>query len=307
MPTFCRHNRFKHTCPVCTKEAAARERRAAPAAKGRSASGSAAARRPRAMVVRQAVRSADDGYRSPLVPGIKSREDAERLAGALAASAARLEELEADAPGLFAEVGAEPDLEEATWLAFLIAYLGPLEGEDPFAGVRGVRTSWASGGLPDLNGVPLGPRSAHDRARGTVTLVAYRAWAERAGSQAAAFRGDAPWTPDRRFARVFERLALPGFHRDARFELLVALGRLGRYDMTAGSLQLGGGDPTTVAAKRVFGIGDTLLLERRAAELAETAEVPLDVLDHALFSWGGGGSPATTAHPREGIVEALGL
>ena len=37
----------------------------------------------------------------------------------------------------------------------------------------------------------------------------------RAGSQQAALSGDAAWTPERRFARVFERLALPGFGRAA--------------------------------------------------------------------------------------------
>ena len=47
---------------------------------------------------------------------------------------------------------------------------------------------------------------------------------ERAGSQAAAFTGETAWTPERRFARVFERMALPGLHRDARFDLLVTLG-----------------------------------------------------------------------------------
>ena len=78
-----------------------------------------------------------------------------------------------------------------------------------------MRTTWASGELPDLDDVVLGPRTSHDPARGTRTLEAYRAWASRAGSQAAAFSGEAAWTPERRFARVFERLGLPGFDRGA--------------------------------------------------------------------------------------------
>jgi len=41
-----------------------------------------------------------------------------------------------------------------------------------------------------------------------------------------------------------------------------------------------------VAAKRVFGIGDPFLLERRAADLAEACQVPLEALDLALFNWG---------------------
>ncbi len=71
------------------------------------------------------------------------------------------------------------------------------------------------------------------------TAEAYRAWAGRAGSQQAAFTGDAGWSPERRFARVFERLALPGFGRARRFDLLTALGAAGRYELTAGELFLG--------------------------------------------------------------------
>jgi hypothetical protein len=41
----------------------------------------------------------------------------------------------------------------------------------------------------------------------------------------------------------------------------------------------------TLAAKRVLGIGDPLLLERRAAELAAACEVPLESLDLGLYNW----------------------
>jgi hypothetical protein len=44
-------------------------------------------------------------------------------------------------------------------------------------------------------------------------------------------------------------------------------------------------DATTLAAKRVFGIGDPLLLERRAAALAQVMLVPVETLDLALFNW----------------------
>jgi hypothetical protein len=40
-----------------------------------------------------------------------------------------------------------------------------------------------------------------------------------------------------------------------------------------------------VAAKRVFGIGDPLLLDRRAGALAEASDVPIEGLDLALFNW----------------------
>ena len=68
--------------------------------------------------------------------------------------------------------------------------------------------------------------------------------------------GDAAWTPERRFGRLWERLALPGFHRSARFDLLVTAGRLGVVPTAADGLHLGGTDSVTTAAKRVFGIGD---------------------------------------------------
>ena len=106
-----------------------------------------------------------------------------------------------------------------------------------------------------------------------------------------AFRGDHAWSPQRRFERLFERLALPGFGRMGRYDLLVTMGRLGLYELRPDSLHLlsargpSSGDLTTLAAKRVFGIGDPLLLERRAAALAEAVCVPVETLDLALANW----------------------
>ena len=258
------------------------------------------------MQIRQLARGADDGFRSPLAPGLKSSEDGERLAEELAFATARLARLETDPPGAYAEVAGAGDVEERTWLAFLIAYLCPLNGDDPFAAIRAARTSWSSGEEPDLSEVRTGPRTANDPARGTRTLDAYRAWAARSGSQASAFGGEPAWSPERRFARAFERLALPGLHRDARFDLLVTLGRLGVYDLRAGTLEFGGANETTLAAKRALGIGDTLLLERRAAELAESAEIPLEALDLGLYNWGVGKRASIGLEPNaEPDPEAL--
>jgi hypothetical protein len=239
--------------------------------------------------VRRLARGADDGFRSVLAPGLKSSEDAERLAQELAFAAGRLRRLSEDPPGLYAEVAArDRDIEERTWLAFEIAYICPLDAEDPFASIRRARTSWAGGEAPALEDIETGPRTAHDPTRGTGTVDAYRAWALRAGSQAAAITGEASWTPERRLARTFERLALPGFHRGARYDFLVTLGWLGVHELRAGALQLGGANETTLGAKRALGIGDTLLLERRAAELAQASEVPLEALDLGLHNWGAG-------------------
>jgi hypothetical protein len=306
MPTFCRHNRLIQNCPICSKEQSielrpivtssaprtgqprpstprpSRARPGSPARAGGSSGG---------LTVRRVARGADDGYRSPLVIGLKSSEDALRLAEEIAFADHRLKALELDPPGLYGAVAdAGADIEERSWLAFLIAYLCPLgiagEGEeDPFAEIERVRTSWASGELPSLDGVSRGPRTAHDPGRGTKTLEAYRTWASRTGTQAAAYTGDGAWSPERRFARAFERLALPGLHRDARFDLLVTLGRLGVYDMRAGSLALGGVNDVTVGAKRAFGIGDPLLLERRSSDLAQACGIPLETLDLGLHNW----------------------
>lgn len=263
--------------------------------------------------MRKVARAVEDGYQNELVPGLHASGDARRLADELAFATARVAELAADPPGLYAEVALAEDLEEAAWLAFLIAYLSPL-GEDadgdPFAGIAAARTTWASGELPDLSSVPLGPRSAHDPRRGDRTLAAYRAWATRSGGQAAALAGEPSWGPDRRFSRLFERLALPGFGRGARFELLVSLGRLGRADVAAAQLELvEATDPAVLAAKRVFGIGDTINLERRAGELVRAAGVPADALDLALFNFGQGeGRRATmgsAAQPDDGLRERI--
>jgi hypothetical protein len=348
MPTFCRHNRFVERCPICSKtlpgqaSEAGTPRRASSA---RKPAGEKPRRRgprgPGAGVrVHREGRAVQDGYSSALLPGVRASTDASRLAQEIAFSSARLLTLEADPPELYGEVRAlaAEDLERATWACLLIAYLSPLEGEEPFAGIRSLLAAapdyrQGSGALAALAEIPLGPRSSHDRRRGPETLVAYRQWVERAaattgdggllgsgGAQARAFSGDPSWSPERRFERVFERLALPGFGRMGRYELLLMLGRLGIYELRPGSLHLAGArglsvsDPTTLAAKRVFAIGDPLLLERRAAILAEAVSVPVETLELALANWA---SPqrATLGFPAgisdgealERAADALGL
>jgi hypothetical protein len=281
MPMFCRHNRLTANCPICSRDLQADLQSKAPSRPGRTGSGSASPGRARSagsrrggVVTRKLARAADDGYRNILVPGLRATADAERLAAALAGAAARLEP-----PGPYPEVASEPDLEEATWLAFLLA-LAP-ELREPIVASR---PSWASSEPPELPG---------ERGR---TVAAYRAWVQRAGTQEAGFTGEAVWTAERRFARVFERLALPGFARAPRFDMLTALGAAGRYDLRAGELQLSvGEDATTEAAKRVLVSGDKLLLERRARDLAQACGVPLAALDRGLAIWGTPGEHADLA------------
>lgn len=299
MPTFCRHNRFIERCPICSKTlpgASAGGRAPGGAASQRSSAARAGARRrqPRgeALRVRREGRAADDGYRSALLPGLRSSLDASRLAAEIGFSCGRLIALGEAPPGLYADARrlAREDLEQATWICFLIAYLCPLSGEDPFAGIRAA-LNVAYRELDDLDGLPLGPLTSHDPEHGDRTLRAYRNWVQQAGSQELGFTGDAGWSPQRRFERLFERLALPGLSRVARYELLVLLGRLGLYELRADSPHfaavraVSARDPVTDAAKRVFGIGDPLHLDRRAAALAEAVSIPPEALDLALANW----------------------
>jgi hypothetical protein len=292
MPLFCRHNRLTANCPICSRELGSEHNVKGSGRAGRTrprTSGAApTSRRSPGVVTRRAARAADDGYRNALVPGLRATADAERLAAALAWADARLEP-----PGPHPAVAAEPDLEEAFWLAFLLALADPDAPELHAAIVEGHPT-WASAEPPEIPGVD---------AR---TVPAYRAWVERSGSQAAAFAGEPAWSPERRFGRVFERLALPGLGRSARFELLVTLGAAERCDVAADGLHPGKEeDPTTIAAKRVLVSGDRMLLERRAAELAGECGVRLGALDRALAVWGRGDAPAVEA-PAE-VRSALGL
>jgi hypothetical protein len=285
------------------------------------------------MRVRREVRAQDDGYSSALAPGLRASGDAARLAEEIAFASGRLLRMHAAPPDLFGEIRRLADdaqLERATWMCFLTVYLSPLQTDDPFVGIRmaldrerGPGRGDEHGGdgadagedmqqheheIPSLEGIPLGPRTSHDPGRGSETLLAYRHWAEHAGAvsasaaratggggQAQGLIGEEFWTPQRRFERAFERLALPGFGRMGRYELLVTLGRLGLYELEADSLHLAAGrgptgldDLTTVAAKRILAVGDPIYLERRALAFAQELSVSVDVLDLAFANWGSG-------------------
>ena len=305
MPSFCRHNRLLQNCPICTKEQNIAKRPAVtrfgdvepqpgttpgsrPASSARSAQAGGSRGRTGSMTVRRLARDQGDGFQSGLVPGLKSAAEARRLADEVAFASARCHRLRTDPPGLYAAVAdGEVDIEQRSWLAFQLAWLSPLDGVDPFRAIAAARTPWDAEAVaaPDPEYALTGPRGTYDPATASRTAEAYRAWAARAGSQAAAFGGESSWTPERRFARVYERLALPGVERAVRFDLLVTLGCTGVYQLGAGSLHLGGSDPVTLAAKRILGIGDPLLLERRAAELASAFQAPLQTLDLGLFNW----------------------
>jgi len=309
MPTFCRHNRLLQNCTICAREqnfdarpvvsssapkstqpredgpGAERQRTPRAARPGGTRSSSGRVR------VRHLARGAEDGYRSPLLPGLKSSEDAERLAEEITFATTRLwlmEQVAAGAtvesvPGAWREIAAPGELDARTLAAFQHVLDGP----------RGLK----SGNRDDA-------------------IAGFEAWAARTGSYAQAFTGETSWTPERRFERIFERLGgVRGLDRDTRYELLTLLGRLGVYELRGGKLFLSGENEATWAAKRALGIGDPLLLERRAAELAQACGMPLEALDLALHNWGSGdritdGLP-DDAGPDQGLLEqaqdALGL
>jgi len=281
VPTFCRHNRFEHTCPICSPKAAEPSSgRAGTAAVPRPrTTRTSSPRTPTGVRVRRVARAADDGYANALVPGLRGSADARRLADEIAFATGRLAWLEGGGEGVYAEAASAAEPEEA--LTTLVA------------------------------AAASGPRASGDAER---VLNAYRGWADRAGSQAAALGGEPAWTPERRFDRAFERLGSVGFSRGARYDLLVALGRLGLLDARPSSLHFGDRDDTSLAAKRAFAIGDRFVLDRRAAELAEAAGVPLEALDLALANLDAQermtlGAPDDVADEgaRERAAAALGL
>lgn len=308
MPSFCRHGRFIENCPICSKaerarpgtvEGTARTRADTPSRPpSRSGTRTATPRRTSNLTVRRVARAADDGYDQPLVPGLRASADAVRLADELAFAEARLAQLAGpEAPGTYARARSLGG-EDGLWLTFQLALASPREDGDPFAAIDAAATDWTSGELPALEGDVLGPRAGVDPRRGGAeTLAAYRTRAERAGGQVAWLAGEPGYAPGRRFDRAFERLSLPGLGRTARYEFLVVAGRLGLLDVDPTGLQLSAEalDPTSVAAKRIFGIGDPILIGRRAGELVQATDVPFAALDLAVQNWG---RLATAEPPR---------
>ncbi|MCL2419571.1 MAG: hypothetical protein FWD04_09785 [Conexibacteraceae bacterium] len=287
MPTFCRHNRLLQNCTICAREQNFEARPVVSSSAPKSTQpreaaerGPGEARAPRApraprtpttrsaanaVRVRQLARGAEDGFRSPLVPGLKSSQDAERLTEEIAFATWRLSLMEqvaageavAEAPVSWSEIAADGDLDART--------------------------------LDAARHVLNGPRGLEDGTRLEEAVLGLEAWGGRSGGLPVAFSGETSWSPERRFERTFERLGgVHGLDRDIRYELLTLLGRLGLYELRAGKLFPGGENEATWAAKRALGIGDPLLLERRAAELAEACGAPIEALDLGLHNWGSG-------------------
>src|SRR3954447_17821253 len=174
---FCRHNRLTTKCAICSREIEEQIRSKSPVRHvqvrkpGATSTprSKATTTNPKRVVTRQLQRAADDGYRNPLVPGLKATADAERLAGALSQAEIRLHP-----PGPYPIIAEEPDLEQAAWLAFLLALAPELQEL-----IEETRPRWEDA---ELDALP------EAKAR---TATAYRAWVARAGSQEEAFTGEA--------------------------------------------------------------------------------------------------------------------
>jgi len=107
---------------------------------------------------------------------------------------------------------------------------------------------------------------------------------------------------------VFERLALPGFVRGARFDLLATLGAAGVYPLEADAVHFVEDDATTLAAKRLLVSGDPMLLERRARDLADACGLAVSALDRGLAAWGTPSAHIDPAvEPPPAVSAALGL
>ena len=220
-------------------------------------------------------------------PGLHASADAQRLAEEIAFASAGCG-ARGGAARLYGEVARRPGKSRPGDLdVFVIAYLSPIEDEEPFGGTAALRAA-----APMLEAGDACSATSTDRARPSDIARPRKRGEDARRLRAvgrALGRADAPRSPARPGLRSGASSGSSNGSRcpasAARYELLVSLGRLGLHDLRADSLQLGtargSGAETTLAAKRVFGIGDPLLLDRRAVALAE-ARVPLEALDLAL-------------------------
>ena len=202
-----------------------------------ASSASASSTSPRSskrLVTRKLPRAADDGYRNPLVPGLRATADAERLAVALTRAAERLVP-----PGPYPLLAEEPDLEQATWLAFLLSLAaGAARRAGGPARLGRTPTSRAARRRPAPRPPTAPGRSApaRRRPRSPASRLERRSAASGACSSGSRCPASAAAT---------------------RFDLLATLGAAGRYELEADALHFVEDDATTLAAKRALVSGDS--------------------------------------------------
>ena len=162
----------------------------------------AAAERAAACAYGARSRAEDDGFLSELVPGLRASADAGRLAEEIAFSAGRLLALALDPPGLYGEAAcargaatSSVPAGAASWSPTSARSTSP-RTRTRSRGSAGAGCGPAHGALmgrggrpprlPELQDIPLGPRTSHDPARGNETLIAYLQWVARGGTAARA-------------------------------------------------------------------------------------------------------------------------
>lgn len=250
MPTFCRHNRLAENCSICSKKArvdlsATDAKPAAPKRERRAASPSARSGKPRR------IKDTSVSVRK-LERAVDDGYDNDLVPGLRAS---------ADARRLALAVAAAE-----SWLAELPA--GP--PSDPEAALSGVVAEIGGGAESQL-------------------VSDFAAWAERHGGAVAGLTEGVGGSPEARFDRAFERLSIPGFERRVRIELLIRAKALGILPgVEAWTLRLGdapASDPVLLAAKRIFAIGDPLIISRRLRALLDELAASPAVADRALALW----------------------
>ena len=295
---FCRHNRLTVKCPICSRELEERPARARrPSGTSRRASPARRRRRARARPVGPRARSGRSSRASSRAP--PTTATATRWSPACARPPTRSGSRSrspprsrgSSRPGPYPLIADEPDLEQATWLAFLFALAPELqdvlaEAQPALGGRRPVRAARGQGSAPPPPTAPGSSAPARRRPRSP---------ARRAGR------------PERRFGRVFERLALPGFSRARalrpadRARRRRPLPARGRRRCTSSRTTPRRSPPSALLVS-----GDRMLLERRARDLAEAADLPIAALDRGLAVWGTPGEHVDlTAEPAPGVAAAL--
>ena len=187
------------------------------------------------------------------------------------------------------------DIEQRSWLAFLLAWLGPLDGDDPFGAIAAARTPWASGERPTSTAwQPARARSRPAARRGRPRRTGPGRPRRLAGRRV---RRRAGWTPERRFARVYERLALPGLDRGRSFRPAGDARRAGVYELPPA--------PCTSAAPTGHARCQADPRDRRPAaagaplgRAGECVRAPLEALDLGFFNWERGARASAGYGPR---------
>ena len=172
VPTFCRHNRLEANCPICSRRARAGDHAAAAGGgpSRRAVSTPSKRRPPRALAgdlaVRRMARAADDGYENDPSPacGRRSRPQTSPTSSPSRPRGSK----SCNRPARPLRRGRRGARRRGGGLARVpIAYLSPLESDEPFAEIERARTTGPRVSCPTSRARRWGPAPAHEPSRGT--------------------------------------------------------------------------------------------------------------------------------------------